>query len=177
MIPSLLSTLDRRIAAERPHNFRLIAGPSRVTRVIPTDYARALGRTDAQRTGLRYEEKVQRALLDRFEPEAYWSAPHIHFCDNSGHRTAMPDGLLTLDGIKYVFEIKIGHCAQAWWQLERLYRPLVEQYYHSFEVRVCEICRSFDPAVSFPATIKRLESLDDLSSLGRDDFGVLTWRP
>lgn len=178
MIPSLSPTPQRR-PPECPTNIRLLRGRPSNIRLIPSStYTRATGRTTAQKTGLRYEEKVQRALLDYFKPpREYLAAPFIHYSDDRGYHTRVPDGIATIDGVKYILEIKLGHTEVSWWQLERVYRPLVEAYYHTFPVRVCEICRSFDPMVSFPSKFRRLESIDELPSLGKGEFGVLRWKP
>lgn len=177
MIPLLSPTPDRSRHAGVPTNFRPLSGRPRRVRLFFSDYSRALGRTSAQKQGLRYEETIQRALLERYVGSEYAASPHIHFEDDSGARTCLPDGILALGGITYILEIKRAHCAIAWWQLERLYRPLIANYYHDRQIRVCEIVRTYDPAVTFPVDVKRIESIDDLPLLGESDFGVLLWKP
>lgn len=177
MIPLLSPTPSFRRAPDQPRGFRAPRGAIRGVRIHYSDYHRALGRTSAQKAGLRYEDAIQRSLLERYPDGSYASAPHIHFQDDSGYRTCLPDGILTLDGVKYILEIKRAHCALAWWQLERLYRPLVATYYHDRQVRVCEIAKSFDPSIVFPAEPRRIQSIINLPSLLESDFGVLVWKP
>lgn len=181
MLPQLLPTPSRRLAP--PADFHPLVGRPEAVRVSHSGlYQRGVGQSVAQKSGLRYEEKVQRALLAHYNiaedvETPYHAGSYIHFRDDSGYRTCLPDGLLDLQSILYIIEIKIAHMARAWWQLERLYRPLIQRYSPRREIRVCEIVRSYDPSVAFPVDVTRLESLDDLSSLQKSDFGVLVWNP
>jgi hypothetical protein len=90
-------------------------------------------------------------------------------------RSFVPDGLYLNDGEAIVFEIKISHMPDAWWQLRRLYQPVVERLSYVHSVSVIEVVRSFDPSQAFPEEVKVIRGLDGLVS--SSNFRVLLWRP
>lgn len=132
------------------------------------------GLTAAQKAGLRYEAKAQ-DYLSKVLGGLYHVAPYLHFTDLSGSRTVVPDGLYLNDGEAIVFEIKISHMPDAWWQLRRLYQPVVERLSYVHSVSVIEVVRSFDPSQAFPEEVKVIRGLDGLVS--SPNFRVLLWRP
>lgn len=163
-----------------PPRFRALQGTPRNVTVHPGKLADVPTGTAAQRAGLRYEAKVQQQLFIRLGYN-YEISPFIHFTDDSGARTCIPDGIYRSSGTRardryfIIFEIKSQHMPEAWWQLERLYRPLLE-HHSQFKVFCCEICRSYDPAMPFPAKTKLVT---DLEAYVRDpfpEFGVLSWK-
>ena len=115
--------------------------PSFITR--PAKYG-AKGR------GIRYEKKVQGILENRYG-ERYVPSPWILFSEGSGLRPryCQPDGLLIdfIRGRITIVEIKYNHCELAWWQLFRLYRPVVSHIFgQQWEYSCCEVVKWYDPA-------------------------------
>lgn len=139
--------------------------------------ARALGstQTEAQKNGLRYEQKAQNRLSSIFG--SYIRSPHIHFLDDSGWRTCIPDGLLVRSSAVAIFEIKSQHCPEAWWQLEKLYRIVLSHLYWNRRIKLVEVCRLFDPATPFPCTFTFVTDLKEWVENSDDAFGVWVWRP
>jgi hypothetical protein len=110
----------------------------------------------AKARGVAYERKAQRYLAECAigKPRAeYISGPWIEFEDASGRRWCQPDGLF-LDhehSVCIIAEIKYRHCAEAWWQLWRLYLPVVRVLYRSYGYGCLEVVRYHDPQTPFPA--------------------------
>lgn len=156
-----------------PPHFRPIIGDIRDVVFSPQNYVRQRGDTAAREAGLRFEAKAQEVLQTAFK--TYFPTPRIAFVDRSGYRVCIPDGVVVEDGGGIVFEIKIQHTPNAWWQLRRLYQPVLEK--HLFRpVRVVEVVRTFDPDTMFPEKFDLLTSIDDVRQIPPDRFGVLTWK-
>lgn len=136
----------------------------------------------AQKAGLRYERKVL-DTLSRLFGEDLELRPWFGFRDANGNGIAQPDAVLrvaakggprqkTFEDQTVIFEVKLHHTATSWWQLRGLYQPLLE--FRSQNVKVCEICSSYDPAVSFPEPVELffdVEKFHTWAALG-DSFGV-----
>jgi hypothetical protein len=133
-------------------------------------YSAAYGDTASQKAGLRYERYLQEYLCKEFN--GYIPGPYIHFMDRDGARTCQPDGILFQDSDIFIFEMKYQHMPEAWWQLERLYAPLVRQMYPDKKVSCVEVCRSYDPAMQFPCEIVLIEDLKEWVARPRKEFGV-----
>src|SRR5258706_4834902 len=165
------------VSVPPPPRFKPLCG--RVTdvsiRQVPSE--RGNGQTAAQKDGLRYEEKVQKLLCQQFQ--GYRPSPFVHFSevhDNGSniYRTAIPDGILNLPWSCYVFEIKSQHCPEAWWQLDQLYRPILEAR-NKFRPFACiEVVRSYDPSMPFPCKVDLLDVNDIITYRG--GFGVVICR-
>lgn len=138
----------------------------------------ARGFTEAQKAGLRYEAKAQLMLREVLGPR-YSVAPHVHFEDESGWRTCVPDGVyVPVDGPVFVFEIKSQHMPEAWWQLRRLYQPVLEARRPRRQIVPIEVTRSYDPSQPFPEECEVIRDLSDFVLRTRfDHLGVLVWRP
>lgn len=174
MLPSLSPLSDSPaggVAVPPPPRFRGIRGKPRNISVVPMTYLRQRGTTAARENGLRYESKVQEFLS---QLEGYIT-PRITFEDDSGFRLCIPDGLLLTPSQTIVFEIKVQHMPEAWWQLRKLYQPLLERFYHNV-VSVVEVVRSYDPTTPFPEQITLCQFAADFENLG-DKFGVFKWKP
>lgn len=175
-----------------PPRFRALMGqPSNVS-IKPGRLADVPTGTAAQKAGLRYEAKVQQRFFTQFGSD-YAVNPCLHFRDDSGWRTCIPDGIVARPGSRprdrycIIFEIKLQHCPEAWWQLEKLYRPVLEAFkrpaqhtstgWQTWTIFCCEVCRSYDPVMPFPVKTRLIE---DIEAYVRDpfpEFGVFVWRP
>lgn len=131
------------------------------------------GRTVAQRLGLAYELKVQDVLREIYADKFFCSVPFL-FEDRKGLHRCIPDGVLRINDVSVVIiEIKLRHSERAWWQLERLYTPVLRSMLgpHARIFRA-EICRSYDPDERF-GLHSHSTSLHKLPS---DQVGVLQWK-
>jgi len=84
--------------------------------------------------------------------------------------------LTTKDSGAVIFEIKLQHMPEAWWQLRKLYQPVVEEYYKPRAISVVEVCRSFDPAIPLPEDIELIDDIQGFIAAAAGNFGVLRWR-
>jgi hypothetical protein len=74
----------------------------------------------------------------------YWDDGEIHYCQT--------DGLLFLPNHRrlVVVEAKIKHCPEAYYQVEKLYKPVLKWLFPSWQIASCEVVKWFDSAVDFP---------------------------
>ncbi len=110
--------------------------------------------------GLRYQRSVESALASWADSRslAVEFGPWFRFSNPGGYpfRWCQPDVIVDPGpGLPLVvLEVKLAFEPRAWWQLDSLYRPVVE-HATGRKVRVAAICQSFDPTVAsrVPATI------------------------
>ena len=75
-------------------------------------------------------------------------------------------------------EVKIRHTADAWWQLHKLYKLVLQEVFPDKRIVCIEVCRTFDPAVVFPGTLAPIMlSLIPSKALPEADTLVITWKP
>ena len=129
--------------------------------------------------GIRYEKRAQEYLLEALE-EGYCASPWIRFRSEqySRPRYCQPDGVLfDIEGGKLtVFEIKLQHTIDAWWQLEHLYLPVLRHLFPPkwWSYATCEFVKWYDPATAFPV---RPALCADLRDIRPEQFGVHIWNP
>lgn len=129
----------------------------------------------AQRAGKRYEKKIHTELQKLWAE--YWRSPWFQYTNQSGTYYCQPDGLLHTPYGTVIIEVKYTFCSDAWWQLRKLYAPVVEAALKPKKLFLVLICRSYDPAVSFPeqpSFLPGLESFDWEGDCAR--IGVVKWR-
>lgn len=184
MIPLLpsLQTCDKPVADSLtpPQGFRPVLCEVSSVRVSRVGFARsATNFTPAQRAGLRYEDRVQLHLHSLLGPD-YTQSPWIRFTEHTefgdDKRACVPDGLLIRSPNAFVFEIKIRHTTDAWFQLRKLYAPVVSQLPFISRVICVEICSSFDPNVIIPEDFSRIWGLEQFTRDPWSDFGVCVWK-
>lgn len=156
-----------------PPRFRGITGPLTGVSIKHRDYVRGTGFTDAQHIGLRYEAQVQSQLVKLFQE--YVPEPELSFYDQGVRRSVRPDGILVRKNHLVIFEIKYTHVPEAWWQLEKLYKVVLDGLYHR-PISLVEICRSYDPSTPFPCEVGMISDLETWVSEHRSTFGVYVWR-
>ncbi len=130
--------------------------------------------SNSQKSGLSYERRVLSRLESLFNgaltPSVWFSytmEKHDH------HRYCQVDALV--EGIRpVVFEIKLQWSDSLWWQLRRLYAPVVEKAIAA--PALCAIVRSYDPAVIVPEPITLLRSPEDALALQPFEMGVVIWK-
>lgn len=190
MIPEIGPGLTRDVGVciakvPPPLRFKEIKGRISDVQLRGSKQSSILG-SAAQKNGLRYETKVQ-GWLRRNVP-SYQASRQFTFRDETGFRSIIPDGYLLYDGITEaqltIFEIKSRHTPDAWWQLEKLYKPVLKQWLAAYNrtPRIClvEVCRSFDPAIVFPVKtylVKDFVALMWTIQESNEDFLVFELRP
>ena len=127
--------------------------------------------------GLRYERKaISHLKLCFVDVGTLVSEPCFRFSNGHRSRFCFPDALVILPEHTFdlLIEIKTRHTYDAWWQLRHLYYPVVKKAL-SKELRLLEITRSYDPAISLPEEETRLldEAQDVLSS--NAPYNIYIW--
>lgn len=180
MLPSLptanLSALTT-VSVPPPRWFRPPQGRVSEVEILPRGYTTQglgspKGHTGAQKNGLRYEAKVQVFFASLWP--TYTASPYVRFRDESGWRHCIPDGLLTFKTHVVLFEIKSQHMPDAWWQLRRLYIPVVEAAVKRTVFPV-EVVAQFDPTTPFPETFTLIEDIETYVE-APSKFGVYPWK-
>lgn len=130
-----------------------------------------------RKLGVQYEARVHWHLQAGLRGhELYWPGPWFRFlCSGETQsRWCQPDGLhFDFDrGLLTLVEMKYTHTADSWWWVEKLYIPVVRSLFPAklWTFRRLEVVHTFDPAVSFPVSVRRITRLDELEP---HDFGVL----
>lgn len=136
------------------------------------------GKTQAQRAGLRYEAKVIKHLSELL-PHFISHLPFIFYSDGVRER-CIPDGLAFSEA-SYpqltVIEIKHRHTADAWFQLNNLYLPVVRKAFPRHKLKLLEVCTCFDPDISIPAVVTQVDDLREwVNEMPTGEFGVYSWR-
>jgi hypothetical protein len=125
----------------------------------------------AKAAGLRYDRRA----AGHFEmDEGFLGHPWIRFgTRTAGLRWAQPDGLF-IDfriGRITILEFKLKHTTDAWWQLRRLYEPLIRYIFGEtqWHFAVCEVVRWYDPAIRVP---EQVTFIDDPRRLFANAYGI-----
>jgi hypothetical protein len=135
--------------------------------------------TGKRREGVLYEDKVQAHFTSLFG-KAYIPSPWFTFWSaaETKARFCQPDGLLfdPLGKTIWIVEAKLKHTSDAWWQLRYLYTPVIAAIFSPqiWEIRVCEVVRWYDPAVTFP---ERVALVPQILAVQPNEFGVHIWKP
>jgi hypothetical protein len=178
MIPSFANVdeLSNVVNVPPPRHFRP-AGKVTEARWRPGIAIPSQGLTEAQKAGLRYEAKAQMHLREVLG-KRYFVAPTLSF-SNGESRICIPDGLFWASSVVFIFEIKIQHMAEAWWQLRKLYAPVVAAFPARYKVRCVEVVRVFDPSTPFPEKCHQISDLKShcAASNSVEELGVYVWRP
>lgn len=136
----------------------------------------------AKRRGKVFEKRALSALEEAGLFDLFVSSPWMKFEEpRSASRICQPDALGFHEGPKgpvaTIIEIKLRHTILAYWQLRRLYEPVVKAAFPHYEIRVCELTQAFDPSVPWPEDVVFIQELEDLRRIPPASFGVLQWRP
>ena len=127
-----------------------------------------------QKAGLAYEKKLDAFLRNSYPPASMVSHPWLWYIDGSGvRRYCQPDFLLYHPSYIVVAEAKLRWTSDAWWQLRRMYLPVLRLVYAQ-ELRPLVICRSYDPAVQISEPVRLCDGTQDCTA---DAFNVFVWRP
>lgn len=132
---------------------------------------------EAARRGLRFERKVV-AWFTATYPTRFVAGLPFTFQTNRKRGTAVPDGLLFSPDWRSccIVEVKLTHCADAWWQMEAFYKPIVQEALRTFKVVCLEVCKSYDPWVKLPRPSELLSSVEDVFQAREDVCCVMATR-
>lgn len=120
--------------------------------------------------GLRFENKIQSELEAKYTDFIH-GIPFRFSTSYSRFNVCIPDGLLLWGDEIVVIEIKLRHTADAWFQLTKLYKPVVQMALHR-PVRRLEICKNYMTEVQIPEPQKLFSSMPDFLK-SRSDFGCV----
>lgn len=164
-----------------PHHLRLVGNVVRAELAPydpfpPTSTRR---QRPAVAAGIRYERKVQEHLVTTY-PSLYTPGPWIRYIDTTSRRRkprfCQPDGFFVdfRRGLITVAEIKLKHTADAWWQLRRVYEPVLRQLFAPslWDLAFLEIVRWYDPHTTFP---QEHAMIADPSRMNAAQLGVHIW--
>lgn len=139
-------------AARDPHSVKLVPYPVKSSRT-----------SAAQKAGIKYEASFHTFMRTLF-PQDYttFERQMFTFSTPSGPRWCRPDAILPWQGRLFLFEVKYRHTSDSWWQLHRLYQPVLTLFYGR-PLECVEVCKTFDPGVEYPGPLKRENSMCFLS--------------
>lgn len=174
LLPTPPETIGRVLP---PAYFRPAINPHNVRQI---DYRPHGKRPNAaQKVGLRYEAEFHK-FARAMSLGKYTTFEHhqLSFQDDTGWRACRPDGVLMVGGTLYIFEVKIRHTTDAWWQLHHLYKPVLQIVFPKLPIVCIEVCRSFDPMVDFPGTTRPIGMTDlPLREPPGVDTLIMVWKP
>ena len=158
-----------RLPLLQPSNVRMMAWDGEVKRqpLKASSFAR--------RAGLRYESAVKKFLKQELLGVKFgvW----FSYDDGITHRKCQVDALYESGRVVTIIEIKHHHTSDCWWQLRKLYEPILRKYYRSGQdLNLLEICKHYDPAISFPEQIEQVFDLRGWCEVPSPYFGVFSWR-
>lgn len=109
--------------------------------------------------GVRYERKVHEHLRE-LHGDLYLESPWLRFFpaeDGARWRWCQPDALLFdfQRGRITIVEVKYQHTSDAWWQVKKLYLPVLQAMFPAnlWEFDFCEVVKWYDPATAFPERV------------------------
>lgn len=108
----------------------------------------------ARAAGIRYEKKVHDEMLRRYR-KFYINNVWFKYFDGDRARWCQPDGLMidAGQGQIIIVEVKYQHTGDAWWQLHKLYLPVVRNFFgETWTYRCVEIVRWYEATVYFPGS-------------------------
>lgn len=174
----LLSNTIPKIPATPPKGFKAAKSVSNV-RFCPTpSFAQAAPKlSGAKRRGLLYEDRVT-GYLDRIDVVEWTGLPKpwLSFETKRGEqRFAQPDwlGINPRKGLIVIAEVKLSRVAKAWWQLNELYKPLVEVLFPNWDIALLEIAAMVQP-VRVPEEIRVIHDFSRVVP-GRTSFMKLDY--
>lgn len=160
-----------------PRRFRALVGSPRNVAFLTALRMNPKGFTAAQKAGMRYEAQAHMFLANELG-DKYQASAALSFEDDSGHRIVVPDGLyFSPYGTALIFEVKRQHCPEAWWQLRRLYSPVVSAFPFVNRVSCIEVTRSYDPSMGFPEDAMVVRSVREAIEAPAQPLKVLVYRP
>lgn len=132
-------------------------------------------RSGAQKAGLAYQKRVGALLAETVGSSNMVSGPWYYYLDGSGRRNyCQPDFLLchAFEAV-VVTEVKLRWTADAWWQLRKIYLPVLCVARPQSKLLALCICRSYDPAIRIEEPV---HFVDSPSEAVADKFNLCVMR-
>lgn len=145
-----------------PRKVKPVKGLTVVALAEEPQFAKTNGNVRGRhRKGLIYQQRVIDWLDEHSDGWEPIPGPWFEFVDRQGHRYAQADwvALNQRTGIVCIGEIKLTRVSMAWWQLNTLYKPLVERLFPAYEVACLEIVANL-ASVAVPEPVKFITSVD-----------------
>lgn len=146
----------------------------------PPEFVRDQPRRRGRRLlGIKYEAKAQDALGERYG-RRYYRSPWLRYKTQHDPRVrwCQPDGVLFTPETNRItiIEFKYNHTELAWWQMFRLYKPVLERVFEAerYDIACCEVVKWFDPAAKMPMPTKLRARIDDAAP---GEFAVHIFAP
>lgn len=161
-----------------PKGFRPAQNPQHVRAVTQPQFANTNGgQKGSRKRGLLYESQVVERLEARL-PSGWVgvAGPWFLYVDKfARERYAQPDwlGFCFERGLICIVEVKLTRSPKAWWQLNKLYRPLVERLFPEWELSMVEVA-SKPKHFPLPEPVNLVRSLKD-APIGQTSFMVLPY--
>lgn len=134
--------------------------------------------TGAKGKGIRYEAQVIDEVESRMSED--WvglPGPWFYFIDQlNRERYAQPDwlGICPKKGRICIMEVKLTRTYRAWWQLNMLYKPLVEYVFPGWDIALLEVA-SVVKHFGLPEDVKMVLDLEqapvDRTSFMKVNYG------
>ena len=146
-----LSSVETNKGYLPPKKFKPVRGLQGVRLIAEPTFAKTKGNVKgSKRRGLLYQKKVVEFLED-VVPQNWVPipGPWFEFVDATGHRYAQADWIAIdpTTGFLCLTEIKLTRVPSAWWQLNRLYLPLLQRLFPEYKIGMLEIASNI---VNFP---------------------------
>ena len=146
-----------------PYGITLLSSRPKFIPKIPESQQSA-----SMRKGMRYERMIK-SIFSRAFRESYCHGQWIEFQERGIKRWCQVDGIWVDRERKLltIFEIKYRHTMKAWWQLRRLYSPILWRYLRElgereFKIAICEVVKVFDPSVEFPEEVSLISNVEEI---------------
>lgn len=144
-------------------------------KVAPANHA-SRGRTRSQNAGLRYEARAAEML----ERELLFLR-HLCFRFTADHSSELcyPDGIAisqSQPSLLTVVEIKHQFTGDGWFQLHKLYLPVVSRAFPRHRIQLLEVVKGYDPSLSLPDKPEIVRSVCRfVNNGGSSRYGVFIW--
>jgi hypothetical protein len=122
--------------------------------------------------GLRFEAKVIDLLVGHYD--CFIASLPFRYYTELGERFCIPDGVFVFENEVVVVEIKLQHTLQAWFQITKLYFPVLEKAFN-LPVRGVEVVRWFNKEIRFPSELLVVPDLRTFLQ-AKNKLGVCLWR-
>lgn len=116
----------------------------------------------AQRAGMAFQRRAEKWAFSGSFSGKIVLGPWFYFVDASHSRHyCQPDILFDLGEVLVVCEVKLHWSVDAWWQLRKLYLPVLQKVYPEKVLIPLCVCKSFDPSIRAPEQIEIVADLFD----------------
>jgi hypothetical protein len=145
---------------KKPKNFKGGYGCSRVRLAEVPQFAQTAKPKGKFAKGLRYQAFVMEKLAHLVDVDV--PEPWIKFEAKGDVRWAQPDwlGFDLFAGKIFVVEVKLTRTPEAWWQLNRLYLPLLKELFPKWVLVPVEVAANV-ALFSTPEPVRGIQKLQD----------------